>query len=424
MNSLYFKNFLRVVETDADAAKAICFACIMAKIRVASPPGTRKFLQQIQDMVLTHCDPPNPRRRPLLAVQTAHHKLDTRTVLNALNLATMYSLKKMGNVRACKNWAGEKRDELREYRKHLFQGCKASGRHSWVPSTAILCDYDFDVAFDEVAQPHPVQNDPDDGQETPPRSASPRIGDPFWGDIFHVGPAPETESSSEDPSDSNTDKQPALTALSAPVGKNAARNKRKADRKRLRKSAQEVVDSVFHHSGAGTPVGPAEEEATRATTPAPAPPVLTDREKKEARKAKIKAKKQRRKQRKAGGGQQEAHQLENEEVTPIPSPAPSSPPYSPPPAATPPRRSSTTLGHPHPPSPIVVPAVSAASSVAILTPTSSAAPASPPAPRPVSPLRNSRLVSPSGIPLPLFWALDVESLQEDTFPAAGPDPDD
>ncbi|KAJ9129647.1 hypothetical protein NKR19_g10260, partial [Coniochaeta hoffmannii] len=429
-----FREFMRIMDNDLSGANTVCFSWSMSKIRGASPPGTRKFLQQIQDMILTYCDPPNSRRRPLLAVQTTHPKLDEATVLSALNFAHLHRLKHMGNVRACKNWVGEKRDELREYRKHLFRGYRAAGTYQWLPFQALINGYNLDQCFESIIKPHAVIDDPDDGQQTPPRSASPGPGDPFWEDVFHAEAPPESDRGSDQDERSNADKP------SAP-GKNSARNKRKAEKKRLRKSAKQIVDSVFHHSGAGTPVGPIEQEATRATTPAPSPRVLTEEEKKEARTAKARARRQRQKERQAvaskpdeeneeaaaeqeddedravGPQQKDDDDDDEKEATPLASAAPS-PSRSPAP--------SPAVVAPSPPSPTpgvvpAVPAAPAATAVAspspvVLTPTSSAAPPSPPpGPGPVSPLCNTPLLSTSGAPLPVFWALDVDDLQEDIF---------
>lgn len=415
-----FRNFLADIYGPGKALQVViaCFALAMSKIRVAAAPGTRKFLQQIQDMILTHCDPPKPRKRPLLAVPTAHPKLNTRTVLSALNLAHMHRLKQVGNVRLCKNWI-EDRDKLREYRKHLFRGLKQDG-HWAVAAMAMALGYDFDSVFEEAARAHPVGTDAPDGQETPPRSASPGRNDPFWEGMFDP-PTPASDGSSSSSNGSGSDDDDADDhPPSAPAGKNAARNKRKAANRRLRKSAEAVVRSVYRHPGAGTPVGPQEQEATRATTPAPAPAVPTEEERKEARKAKAKAKKQRRKERAAAAVAAAAAEPPAEEAAPPPpaatttSPAASSPPYSPPPAVTPSPPASPAS---------VVPPPTAATAAATTTTT---APAPAPAPRrrrPVSPPRNSRLVSPSGAPVPLFWALDVEDLQEGSFvPAAATSP--
>ncbi|OIW34224.1 hypothetical protein CONLIGDRAFT_697161 [Coniochaeta ligniaria NRRL 30616] len=132
MRSPAFKKVVEQVSwhNDEEMAGVICFAWNMAKIHGAAQPGTRKFLQQIQDMILTHCDPPNPRRKPMPAVRHRAHLLDRHVLAgsdgkerrrqrrdkpgefpSALNLAHMHHLKQVGNVRLCKNWQ-EKRDEL------------------------------------------------------------------------------------------------------------------------------------------------------------------------------------------------------------------------------------------------------------------------------------------------------------------------
>jgi hypothetical protein len=348
-----------------------------------------------------------------------------------MNLAHLHRLKQVGNVRACKNWV-ENREELREYRKHLFQGFRSKDKFAWIPAMALLTAYDLDQCFDNASMPHDIVDESDDGQETPPRSASPGPGDAFWGGILD-NKAPSTEGESLGKNEPSSPYK-----AGAQPGKNNARNKKRAENRRLRKSAQQVVESVFHHSGAGTPVGPLEEEATRATTPAPAPRVPTEQEKKEARKAKAKAKKQRRKERRRSGGgatlaqevaavdeeEEEEDNGEDKEEKEPPAPFPPGPATAPSPAPS--TAPAAPVSPPGTPShtPTVAPSASTAPSASPASapspaPALPASPATSQAPRPVSPPPHTRLFTSRGAPIPLFWAMDVDDLQEGTFRPTG-----